>query len=336
MRLKLLAFMSGAAVCAAMAGAAWAQQAVVLPSSLDRNTLVAWLQANTNLDPNSVISVSPANVIGVMAVNRTDAPSGSVFRAQIRSEVISAETIGETGNYSWAADVEVDCQSRKGKVNRILDFPLRNLRGPPREAGGSAEWVSPPSGTHLFTVVSAVCDQGFRRPLAPVQQLAQAPQQQPQLQAQAQPQPRPQAPIAPPPVQQAPASAPQPAPARQAAPSPAPAMRPPVAAPAPQPPRPVAPGPRSPVAVQIGASDSEAGAIKALQSAAARFGDRLAGTSFATVKVDVGGRTLYRALVHGFPTSGDAQGFCAAYKASGHDCFVRSSLPPGAHTIASR
>ena len=198
-----------------------------LPASLDRTVLTNWLRRNSDLEPVNVISVSPANIIGLMDVTRLETPNAQrQYRTHIRAEVISAQTIREAGNSSWAAEVDVDCQTRKGKVNRIIDFPLRNMKGPPREAGGSAEWVTPPMGTHLFTVVGAVCDGAFERPLggvqpaaappprspapAPVQTATTAPQ--PQQQVQVQPRPQPPAPLA----QSAPAPVAPPRPQTQA------------------------------------------------------------------------------------------------------------------------
>lgn len=324
-------------ICAAVATAASSQGAAALPGSLDRAVLTSWLKANTDLDPVSVISVSPANIIGVMAVNRMDTPSKRVFRAQIRSEVISAQTIREAGNSSWAADVEVDCQTRRGKVNRILDFPQRNLKGPAREAGGSAEWVAPPAGTHLYTVVAAVCDDGFQRPLAPNQQTASLASS---AAAAAAPQP---APKGPPPAVIATA----PSPASSGAPaSPAGSAGTPAVSRAPAQTAPLASAPaqrasakptrRSAVAVQIAAADTEAQATRALRSAMNAFADRLDGASMSTEQAQVSGRTVYRALLHGFATAGDARAFCDAYKAAGRDCFVRDRLPSSARTIVSR
>lgn len=325
MRQFFLAAAGGAAICAAGATAAFSQGPTALPGSLDRAVLVNWLRANTDLDPTNVISVSPANIIGVMAVNRIEPADRRLFRAQIRSEVISAQTIREAGNSSWAADVEVDCQSRKGKVNRILDFPMRNLRGAAREAGGSAEWVAPPAGTHLYTVVAAVCDAGFQRPLAPGQQMAalgSSGGQAPVATA-------PRAPSQPP-------AQPSPGPA-VAAGTPAVSRSPAQTAPAPLAPRaPARPAKRSSVAVQIAAADTEAKAAQALRSAMSAFAAPLDGTSMSTVRVEVGGKTVYRALLHGFASAGEAQAFCTAYKAAGRDCFLRDAVPAGAKALASR
>lgn len=324
------------------------QNALNLPGSLDRGVLTTWLRGNTDLDPGNVISVSPANIIGLMAVKRIESAPTRQYSVQIRSEVISVETIREAGNSSWAADVSVDCQTRKGKVNRILDFPQRNLKGAAREAGGSAEWVTPPAGTHLYTVVSAICDAGFKRPLAttqmaaapqptrppasaqqparppasaqqPAQQPARPPASAPMATAPRAPQPRP---VTPPPVQQASPSQPRP----QAQPQPQPQ--------APAPTQPVRMA-RSPAAVQIGAVSTDAQAAQALRSVLGRF-DSAQVLSASTARVESNGKVLFRALIHGFPSVADARAFCATYKSTGKDCIVRDALPPGARSVVSR
>jgi hypothetical protein len=46
------------------------------------------------------------------------------------------------------------------------------------------------------------------------------------------------------------------------------------------------------------------------------------GLSSATTTVAVHGRTVYRALVEGFPSSEAAAAFCRTLKASGRPCLV--------------
>lgn len=370
-----LAVLCGGLVLGVTVGAAEAQtQAPVpaspqvqtaLPASLERATLVSWLRTNTDMDPGAVISVSPANIIGLMAVNRVEPATRRLYRAQIRAEVISAQTIREAGNNSWAADVDVDCDTRKGKVNRILDFPMRNLRGKAREAGGSAEWVVPPSGTHLHTVVAAVCDGNFQRPLgvsprvaavqpapAPAASAPMATAAPQRLPVQPAPSTVRAAPAQASPTQSA-AAAPRPAqpelrprideaekPYTTAAPTRAPAQaspQPPVQAAAPRPPAAVPPQRSAAVvatAVQISASSSEALASQALRSVRAAFPDRTRGLAVKTVPVQSNGRTVYRVLFHGFHSASEARGFCSALKASGRDCFLRDGVGVNARMIS--
>lgn len=340
-----------------------AQTPTALPASLDRGTLINWLRTNTDLDPAAVISVSPANIIGLLAINREEPATRRLYRVQIRSEVISAQTIREGGNNSWAADVMVDCDTRKGKVNRILDFPMRNLRGTAREAGGSAEFVAPPPGTHLYTVVAAVCDGTFQRPLGVtsprVASVQPAPPPQPQSPSRLPPASSGQAPVRSPAAQvQAAASPPapaklspplrtlSPAPVAAAAVQPQPQPRPP--APQPAPPavtRPQAPPPQAPPAqprsgrgsaavVQVAAVSSEAAARDAGRLVQSAFPDRTQDLQLLTPAISAGGRTVFRVMFKGFPTTGDAKGFCYVMRSAGRDCLVRDGDGPSARMIS--
>jgi cell division protein FtsN len=73
--------------------------------------------------------------------------------------------------------------------------------------------------------------------------------------------------------------------------------------------------------VQIGASTTEAGADQEWARWASRAGDLMSGGEKYIVRADVGGRTVYRVRVGSFATAEDADGFCAAFKGMGGDCF---------------
>lgn len=85
-------------------------------------------------------------------------------------------------------------------------------------------------------------------------------------------------------------------------------------------------GPPGIAAVQVTASADEVSARAALGALRARFADQISGLSARVVRADVGGRTVYRALLSGFPTRERAQQLCRTLQASGQDCFLR---PPG-------
>ena len=342
---------------------------LVLPASLERQAVRDWLLSQTDLDPEAVISIAPSNVLGLMAVQRKDEAGRALFRAQIRAEVLNAQTIREAANASWAADVDVDCTSRRGRVNRIIDFPLRNLQGPRREVNGSGEWVTPPSGTHLNTVVTAICEPNFRRPLAGMASASRRP--------------------APPPVAQTasaaaraslpqagasrvPASPPQTAPAQPQAPPAAPVLRPaagPAApatpatppgsgsemarlglrpslgeAPPTKPPVQAPPVQASPVqasragtaiAVQAGAVASAAGAERLASELRRALGSRLAGRNIRIVPVGGPSGVMHRVLIDGFATRAQASALCNGLQAQGRSCFLREGIGPQARMIAN-
>ncbi|HEX5380473.1 MAG TPA: SPOR domain-containing protein [Phenylobacterium sp.] len=121
---------------------------------------------------------------------------------------------------------------------------------------------------------------------------------------------------------QAPSAAPASAPA-------APVVAPPQAAPRPSSPspppsvKPASAGRRPPaggVSVQVGAVKSPADARRALKGLAALIGPGLEGQVKA---VQVGDRTVHRALVTGFVTRADAAAFCSTVIRKGGACFVR-------------
>ena len=294
-----------------------------LPTSIERAPLIAWIRAATDLDPGAVISVKPSALIAIMSVQRPDPASSSPLRVQMRAEQLTAQVVGDPPRRSWAADVEVDCPGRRAKVDRILDFPLRNLQGTPRESSTSAQWLTPPPGAHLYNLIGAVCDADYQRPLAgDGEAAARSPP--------ASPLPARSAPALARHVEVAPtspiATALQPV---EAAPAPEPVRAPAIAAPpkAAPPPRP-APSPRKPAppikaALQITASDSEKQASDSLKVLRRKHAAQMQGLSTAVAPVNVSGKTFYRALVQGFGSQAEALALCKAIKASGQDCLLR-------------
>ena len=75
--------------------------------------------------------------------------------------------------------------------------------------------------------------------------------------------------------------------------------------------------------VQIGAFSTEAMAEQSMHVVAAKIPGRAAGKTLKIEKAEVAGKTLNRALIGGFSSKADADGFCAALKAQGGKCSVR-------------
>ena len=109
---------------------------------------------------------------------------------------------------------------------------------------------------------------------------------------------------------------------------PSPATAAPTFAPPPPEPTPAAaPPPRratSKAAIQVGASDSESDA-RGLAAKAKRLAPGGSALSTSIAKVNVNGKTVYRALLYGFTGKGEAASTCQAIKARGQDCFPRDS-----------
>jgi hypothetical protein len=108
---------------------------------------------------------------------------------------------------------------------------------------------------------------------------------------------------------------------------PSPATAAPTFAPPPAAPPPAPPAPRralSKAAIQVGASDSESDARR-LATKAKRLAPGGDALSVSIAKASVNGRTVYRALLHGFTGKAEAASTCQAIKSRGQDCFPRDS-----------
>ena len=149
-----------------VAGAPLAQSATPsFPRATDAESLAQWLLADTNMLPDAVVSVGKTSIIGLAYTSPQSLGTGQ-FLVRLRSEVIDPATSAEGGYLSWSADVDIDCVGRRSRATRIVNFPERNLGGSAHQGSESGEWVIPVRGTRLYSVVSAVCDPDFVRPLA--------------------------------------------------------------------------------------------------------------------------------------------------------------------------
>jgi hypothetical protein len=347
-------------LAAAAAPAAAQAPSEAFPSTLDESGLRAWLTSQTDMPPTAVVSIGSNSIIGLKSVVGDPAGPGR-YQIQIRAEVVNQRTAAQGGYLSWSADLAIDCAQRRTRALGITNYPMRNLKGEPRVVGGpAAEWVTPSVGTQLYSLLSAVCDLTFRRPLgqqtasaAPAKPppkptvVAQTPPPKPVVTAQVPPPPAAPVMINPPPFPTAPVAtaqaSPPPAPSASSEPSrmqvavaappaqmiePSPATAAPTFAPPPQPAPPPAPPPRRTVSkagVQVAASDSESEA-KTLASKARRLVPNGGGLSATAVKANVNGRTVYRAMVSGFSSKGEAAAACQTMKSRGQDCLLRDSF----------
>jgi hypothetical protein len=75
--------------------------------------------------------------------------------------------------------------------------------------------------------------------------------------------------------------------------------------------------------VQIGASPSLADIQGLVTRFKKKFGADLGGLKVDVITVQVEGKTVNRALVSGFASTGEAGGFCRMLANGGQACFVR-------------
>ena len=277
----------GAAICwLAGAGLSWGQTSP-FPASLDRETLLVWLQRETDILPAQVVAVTPQALTSV--VSTFPAGSGAGPRVVIRAEALSAEIFARTGAMSWHVSLNADCQARRVKLGETTGYPERNLLGDRKVLRvAEQDWRTPEPGTAVEHAWRAACESAFRGPFqSSTVRLAQ---------------------IDPPPAAR---SEPPPAPVIRNAPAPR--------APATRVMTPVAPARTSDLVAQLGAAPSDA-AAKAL---IADLSGHLKGRRVWVEKADVAGRTWYRAVAGDFGDSAEAARFCADLRASGNACFVR-------------
>jgi hypothetical protein len=274
----------------------------------------AWLQRETPIAPGQVVDVSPSAVTAITAAQPTGQPRG--FLANISSEALDPQILSHEAIASWSIPVEVDCDKRSVRLGVMTGFATRDLRSDPktvREA--DSNWVAPNATAPLGAVIRALCDRDFRRPLAGKIKLA-AGGKTPDAARASQP--------------AAPASAPEPKAARAT-----PALRPALPAPRPTVAEAAAPKPASAkplaakasgggaIAVQIGASPSQADIQALLAKAKAKFAADMGGLTGAVATVQLDGKTVNRALISGFGTSAEANAFCRKLTAEGQACFIR-------------
>lgn len=278
----------GAAICwLAGTSLSWAQTSP-FPASLERESLLVWLQRETDILPAQVVAVTPQALTSI--VSTFPAGGGVGPRIVIRAEAMSAEIFARTGAMSWHVSLNADCQARRVKLGETTGYPERNLLGDRKVLRvAEQDWRTPEPGTAVEHAWRAACDTAFRGPFqSSTVKLAQV-----------------DLPTAP-----------------RSEPPPTPVIRNAVAPRAPAATRattPVAPTRRSELVAQLGAAPSDA-AAKAL---IADLSGHLKGRRVWVEKADVAGRTWYRAVAGDFGDSAEAARFCADLRASGKACFVR-------------
>lgn len=144
-----------------------AQTAIAYPSSLEREPLLAWLQRETDIEPNRVVAVTPQALISI--VSTFPAGPGSEPRVVLRAEALNADTVTRSGAVSWHVSMSADCKGRRVRLGETTGYPGRNLLGdraplrPPE-----TEWRKPDAGAALDAALRAVCEPSFKGPFEAV------------------------------------------------------------------------------------------------------------------------------------------------------------------------
>lgn len=299
------------AVLAAAGPPARAQSAPIsYPPSRALGDIGAWLQRETPLAPGQVVDISPSAVTAVTGAKPTGQPRG--FLASISSEALDPQILSHEGIASWSIPVEVDCDKRAVRLGVMTGFTGRDLKNDPktvREA--DANWVTPTAAAPLGSVIRALCDRDFHRPLMGKLKTAGgkvAEPAKPPPEAVAKAEPEPKAPRVTPALR--PSLPPvEPKAAEASAPKAAPAARPPAGG--------------GTIAVQIGASPSKPDIEGLLARFKTKFAGEMGGLTEHVATVEVDGKTVNRALISGFATNAQANAFCKKLAAQGQACFIR-------------
>lgn len=281
---------------------------VSYPPSRSLADITTWLQRETPIAPGQVVDISPSAVTAVTSAQPTGQPRG--FLAAISSEALDPQILSHEGIASWSIPVEIDCDKRSVRLGVMTGFVGRDLRNDPktvREA--DANWVTPTANAPLGSVIRALCDRDFRRPLmgkvkATAGKSAEPAKPSAEVVARAEP-PEPRAartvptlrPALPPakPIGEAEAASPK--------------AKPPAGG--------------GSIAVQIGASPSRPDIEGLLTRFKKKFAGEMGGLSGSVATVQVDGKTVNRALISGFGTSAEANAFCKKLSADGQACFIR-------------
>jgi cell division septation protein DedD len=292
---------------AALAAPAICQTApVTYPPSRSLNDIAAWLQRDTPIAPNQIVDISPQAVTAVTSASPMGETRG--FLANISSESVDPEMLSHDGVASWSIPVEIDCDKRLARLGVMTGYRSRDLRSDPRVVrDADTDWVNPASSAPLGSVIKALCDRDFHRPLMGHGKTLAATPEKPKAVAKANgppPAPRPTLPAPPAPTPLEVAKAKPPAPAR------APAAAPTHAG-------------GGAFTVQVGASPSLADTQGLLTRFKKTFASHLGGLTPSVATVQVGGKTVNRALVSGFSSSAEADAFCKTLAAAGQACFIR-------------
>ena len=289
--MRLPAVLGLVAIVAAWTSApANAQVAIAYPPSRSLSDVAAWLQRDTPLAPSQVVDVSPQAVTAVTSASPMGERRG--FLANISSEAVDPEMLTHDGIASWSIPVEIDCEKRSVRLGIMTGYRSRDLRTDPRIVReADADWVTPTSSAPLGSVIRALCDRDFHRPL----------------------------------VGRVKTTAPTPESAKPARPATAAKVDapPPTLRPALRPTFAPAPAGGGAFAVQVAASPSLPDIQGLLAKVKKKFSGDLGGLSARVATVQVEGKTMNRALVSGFATAAEANAFCKTLSAAGQACFLR-------------
>jgi hypothetical protein len=146
--------------CVTIAGAAPPSY----PASLSRPDVTAWLQRETDIDPQQVVAVSKAAVMAIASTSLAGGPKD--LRVAVRFEGLDPAAVAGGHPLSWSAMVELDCTSGRVRLGQTIGYAGRNLVGEAKVMRpADRDWITPSQGAPLEGAWRASCQPGFVRPL---------------------------------------------------------------------------------------------------------------------------------------------------------------------------
>jgi hypothetical protein len=215
----------------------------------------------------------------------------------VRLESITPQATEKLGGRSIRLRLNVRCDNGTVRLNFLDVYPGADLTGAPIHRAPPNTWAEPKPNSYVADAVRLACDKTFRGPFAAIAGASPS--------AAAKTTARPES-------------------NRVSAES-APALRA-------RQPLSLEPLVHKSVsgadAAQIGAYSSAAASEEAWQALQTALPAQMSGLSKVTAPARAGGRTLYRTIVEGFPSTAAAASFCQALRASGRPCLLVKPVGP--------
>ncbi len=217
--------------------------------------------------------------------------SGPFWTVDVRLESITPQSTEKLGGRSIRLRLNVRCDTNTVRLNFLDAYPGADLTGAPIHRAPTNTWAMPKPNSYVADAVRLACDKTFRGPFAAIAANVSPTRGAPRAAVTSEPQ------------------------AVTASAEPAPALR-----------------HRGLLvagyAAQIGAYSKAELSVEAWRALQAALPDKTRGLSNATARVQVGGRTFYRATVQGFSSGAAAEAFCQSLRAAGRPCLVVAAVRP--------
>jgi hypothetical protein len=151
---------------ACLAGTVSAAPEDTFPREASRAVILRWLAGNSDLNPDTVVTMTDELVVAV--TSREDGRGvGRSTRLSLREEVINPDAAAAWGGRSIQLDLDLDCGRHRAILGARRIYARPNLQGAVRITRSDNAWAEVPADTVIDDVARATC--------APPGQFASAP-----------------------------------------------------------------------------------------------------------------------------------------------------------------